>query len=76
VIEMAASAPQQWISIVAGVGIVLAVSEELVIRPIYADDGLLSWQVLQVGRPRALVPQCRVWLNGCSGRGRTWSFSS
>jgi hypothetical protein len=57
VIETAASAPQQWISIVAGVGIVLAVSEELVMRPIYADDGLLSWQVLQVGRPRALVPQ-------------------
>lgn len=56
-IEATISAPQQWISLVGGVGIVLAASEELVMRPIYADDGLLSWQVLQVGRPRSLVPQ-------------------
>lgn len=59
-IETAASAPQQWISVVAGLGIVLAVAEELVMRPMYADDGLLSWQVLQVGRPRALVRQVQV----------------
>jgi hypothetical protein len=56
VIETAGGGPQHLIAVVASVGIMLAAAEELVMRPIYADGGLLSWPVLRVGRPRAPVP--------------------
>ena len=53
----AAASTQQVISFVACLGIALSASEELVMLPIYADGGLLSWPVLRVARPRSAVPQ-------------------
>jgi hypothetical protein len=56
VCEVCAKTPAQLVCIVACLGIVLSVSEELVMRRMYADDGLLSWQVLRVARPRSVLP--------------------
>jgi hypothetical protein len=56
VIETVANASAQLVSAVAAVGIGLSVSEELAMRRIYSDDGLLSWQVLRVARPSSPVP--------------------
>lgn len=54
-IETVVNTPAQLVSIVVCLGIVLSVSEELVMRRIYADNGLLSWQVLRVARPRPVL---------------------
>ena len=54
--ETLSNTTAQLTSIVACLGIMLSVSEELVMRRIYADGGLLSWQVLQVARPRSVLP--------------------
>ncbi|NEN04669.1 hypothetical protein G3T36_02185 [Diaminobutyricibacter tongyongensis] len=62
-IETVASVPAQLVSIVACLGIALSVSEELVMRRIYADDGLLSWQVLRVARPRSALPLVQGWID-------------
>ncbi|WP_051215410.1 hypothetical protein [Granulicoccus phenolivorans] len=55
-IESIAETSAQLVFIVACLGIALSATEELVMRRIYADDGLLSWQVLQVARPRSPWP--------------------
>lgn len=55
-IETIATTPAQLVCIVGCSGIALSVSEELVMRRIYTDEGLLSWQVLRVARPRSVLP--------------------
>jgi len=55
-IEPVLNTPAQLISLVASLGIALSACEELVMRRMYSDGGLLSWRVLRVARPRSALP--------------------
>lgn len=48
------------ITIIASLGLALSAAEELVMRSVYADGGLLSWTVLRVNRRHTGSPLDRV----------------